>query len=751
MATDVMLVATQEWLKNTYGDRIDVPTDGTGRAKTVKGLIKALQIELDTTADGVWGVTTSFNFNTLFQEGLSANIELEDSDKLKRIVYILQGGFYTVRAISPGGLDGEFGDTLTSAVKEFQSQVGVQETGIIWAYLMKAILTTDVYTKDDNYGDDSIVTIQKQLNKKYCNILGIIPTNGVYSKATNKGLIAALQYELGLPADGIWGTQTMSALPTLQRYGNISNKQIVYILQYALYINGFDPNGFDGGFGAGVQSAVKKFQSFVGLSSDGVCGKQTWASLLVSYGDKNRTATACDCVSEITSARAQTLKKAGYTTVGRYLTNVGPMTLNKKIQEGEIETIINAGLTIFPIYQTVGNYANYFNRGRGLSDAVYAYKAAKSYGFKEGTIIYFGVDFDALGTDINEKIIPYFEGIKEKMSELNNYYKIGVYGPRGVCSKTKEKGLTVSSFVGDMSSGFSANIGNILPRDWAFDQIATIKLGSGDGEIEIDKDITNTIGSSEFDAPEIVYNDADDELLKDEQKNNLKTEIVKWIKETLEPYQNFKSVREPEEAAELLMEYDSLITMESKELKVRKALIQTVFMWECSCEGADDVVADGLVYEYYEYMKELEKWNNLSEEEKQNTAKPEEPLVKKNDSSTGDFQIFAKTAMDAYNYAIDRGIIRRKKYDLSDWKQVYTVWLNLKNSKAFASESAALVLLRAADLVNVSEITYRYSDDDVKKVLARYNGTNNDATEYGKRNFGLYQIFEKYNKSIRGE
>lgn len=242
MATDVMLVATQEWLKNTYGDSIDVPTDGTDRAKTVKGLIKALQIELDTTADGVWGVTTSFNFNTLFQEGLSANTELEDSDKLKRIVYILQGGFYTVRAISPGGLDGEFGDTLTSAVKEFQSQVGVQETGIIWAYLMKAILTTDVYTKDDNYGDDSIVTIQKQLNKKYCNILGIIPTNGVYSKATNKGLIAALQYELGLPADG-------------------------------------------------------------------VCGKQTWASLLVSYGDKNRTATACDCVSEITSARAQTLKK----------------------------------------------------------------------------------------------------------------------------------------------------------------------------------------------------------------------------------------------------------------------------------------------------------------------------------------------------------------------------------------------------------------------------------------------------------
>ena len=337
------------------------------------------------------------------------------------------------------------------------------------------------------------------------------------------------------------------------------------------------------------------------------------------------------------------------------------------------------------------------------------------------------------------------------MSELNNYYKIGVYGPRGVCNKTKEKGLTVSSFVGDMSSGFSANIGNILPRDWAFDQIATIKLGSGDGEIEIDKDITNTIGSSEFDTPEIVYNDVDDQLLKDPQKMNLKLEIVKWIKNKLEWYQDFKSVRDPEEAADLLIEYDKLITKESQELKVRKSLIQTVFMWECSCEGADDVAADLLVNEYYVYMQELEKWNNLSDEEKQNTKKPEEPLIKKDDSSTGHFQIFARTAMDAYNYAIDRGIIKGKKYDLSDWKQIYTVWLNLKNIRAFAAESAALVLLRAADLVNVSEITYRYSDDDVKKLLARYNGTNNDATEYGISNFELYKIFEKYNKSIRGE
>ncbi|MBO0560731.1 hypothetical protein EXQ42_15315 [Clostridium botulinum] len=40
-----------------------------------------------------------------------------------------------------------------------------------------------------------------------------------------------------------------------------------------------------------------------------------------------------------------------------------------------------------------------------------------------------------------------------------------------------------------MSSGFSGNLGYPLPKDWAFDQISTITVGSGEGAIEIDNNI----------------------------------------------------------------------------------------------------------------------------------------------------------------------------------------------------------------------------------------------------------------------
>lgn len=49
-------------------------------------------------------------------------------------------------------------------------------------------------------------------------------------------------------------------------------------------------------------------------------------------------------------------------------------------------------------------------------------------------------------------------------------------------------GYAYSSFVGDMSTGFSGNLGFKMPSNWAFDQFVTTTIGSGNGEIEIDKD-----------------------------------------------------------------------------------------------------------------------------------------------------------------------------------------------------------------------------------------------------------------------
>ena len=59
----------------------------------------------------------------------------------------------------------------------------------------------------------------------------------------------------------------------------------VKYLQYGLHILCCSPNGFDGEFGNGTLTAVKKFQSKYGLVSDGIVGDVTWNTL------KNEIAT----------------------------------------------------------------------------------------------------------------------------------------------------------------------------------------------------------------------------------------------------------------------------------------------------------------------------------------------------------------------------------------------------------------------------------------------------------------------------
>lgn len=59
-----------------------------------------------------------------------------------------------------------------------------------------------------------------------------------------------------------------------------SNGTDVKFLQYGLHIVCCSPNGFDGNFGAGTETAVRKFQNIQGLSTDGQVGDSTWRSLV---------------------------------------------------------------------------------------------------------------------------------------------------------------------------------------------------------------------------------------------------------------------------------------------------------------------------------------------------------------------------------------------------------------------------------------------------------------------------------------
>nr|MCM0165421.1 DUF1906 domain-containing protein [Paeniclostridium ghonii] len=154
--------------------------------------------------------------------------------------------------------------------------------------------------------------------------------------------------------------------------------------------------------------------------------------------------------------------------------------------------IFNNGLRLFPIFQKSGNSIDYFSEEQGEKDGAEAIKAALDYGFPSKATIYFAVDFDAVDDQVTSHILPYFRNVKKAMSLHNpRKYKIGIYGARNICSRVSKESIATTSFVSDMSTGFSGNLGYTLPENWAFDQIKEHTIGSGDGAIAIDNNIVS--------------------------------------------------------------------------------------------------------------------------------------------------------------------------------------------------------------------------------------------------------------------
>ena len=110
-----------------------------------------------------------------------------------------------------------------------------------------------------------------------------IAEDGIYGPKTKAAMVTALQHELnmqfgkGLSVDGIFGPKTKAACVNVREgaQGNITR-----VLQLALICHGYGKGGFDGIFGSGTESDVRRFQSAKGLGVDGIAGKNTFAALL---------------------------------------------------------------------------------------------------------------------------------------------------------------------------------------------------------------------------------------------------------------------------------------------------------------------------------------------------------------------------------------------------------------------------------------------------------------------------------------
>jgi peptidoglycan hydrolase-like protein with peptidoglycan-binding domain len=516
---DTMVLVSQQYLNAMYGGNLGYNTvseDGQTGQQTINAIIRAFQIEMEIspTADN-FGPASEAAFNGAY--GSLGIQQQPDGQTSESNVYALLQCALWCKGYSTGasGITKHFYGGTGNAVKTMKADMGVDAlSSTVSLIIMKCLLSMDQYKLIPRYGGKSEVrTIQQYLNANYQNYIGIIPCDGIYARRMCQALIIVLQAIEGYSvseATGNFGSGTMANIPLLPDTNNVlpSAKEIAAtkLLRFALACNGYSTGSANGTWDASIEGKIEEFQEDYCLTITGTGNLDVWMSLLVSKGNPNRNAQACDCATILDHAKASALKSAGYDLVGRYLTGYVGASTSKALTRNELAEIFNASMRVFPIFQTGTPSLSRYTYESGVEDAAEAYEAAISLGLHYNEILYFTIDYDIMDGQIASTVMPYFRGIRHIFAQVNNYYRIGIYGPRNICSKVSGQGLSVSSFVSDMSTGYSGNMGYPTPKDWAFDQFHEFNFSGNGHTFGLDKDVCSEryIGFDEINDPYVL-------------------------------------------------------------------------------------------------------------------------------------------------------------------------------------------------------------------------------------------------------
>ena len=232
-------------------------------------------------------------------------------------------------------VDGIFGRKMTEAVKKFQKQFNLTADGVVgrstWykiSYIYVSVkdlaeLTSEGETFSGTLPDSSwnlgssvlkqgstgseVEQMQFWLSTlaQYESSIPSVTVDGVYGSGT-AAAVRAFQRLYGLTVDGIVGLTTWTELydqfrsiqsdngtpnaypGTALRQG--SSGQNVRLVQFWLKIartvySSLNNITVDGIFGSSTAAAVRRFQTYFGLTSDGVVGRTTWNKLYEVYND----------------------------------------------------------------------------------------------------------------------------------------------------------------------------------------------------------------------------------------------------------------------------------------------------------------------------------------------------------------------------------------------------------------------------------------------------------------------------------
>ncbi|MFD5703692.1 glycoside hydrolase domain-containing protein [Streptomyces lasiicapitis] len=503
---DAKVLEAQKWVNSTYkaaDGYKKCPEDGKIGWSTMYALIMGLQKEL-----GISPVVANFGDGTVSKVAALGELKLGWPEN-KNIVKIIRYGLFCKGY--PGGYadTGYYDQDIYFAVKKMQSDMGLSQDGTLHPKVFKALLNMDAYVLTAG-GSEEVRSIQQWLNGRYWTkkTVDIGPADGHYSRNVQQNLMKALQLEIGIAeadATGNFGAGTQAGIKSKAVVSEGSSGIFVQLFSAACVFNQpivtVDSSGnnvetntvFKKEFDSNLATFVTIFQRFSAISADGRGNYATWAQLLVSMGDPDRPVTASDTAYTITASRAKKMYSDGYRYVGRYLNEASAGGGSKMLEEGELATIFDSGLRVFPIFQDNGRSLDEYSYGNGYAHAQKAHDQAVHFGFNRGTIIYFAVDYDATDADMPE-IVNYFRGVTHALGSRGKRYVHGVYGSRHVCAEITKETYARYSFVSGMSWGFSGNLGYSLPANWSFNQIKEYKVTNGTDIFWLDRD-AHRIGS----------------------------------------------------------------------------------------------------------------------------------------------------------------------------------------------------------------------------------------------------------------